>query len=198
MKPVRKIIGGLGNLMFKEAFIYSMMHQGIIPDLYVQGIKYWQQFDNEIKQRFNDGIGYDERVAIHVRRGDYLQTNFYVNLWETDYYQRALQYFPNSKFLIFCSDRQDSVQDEQDREWCYWFFRGLLPNGNFEIHKPLADETDDLNAMASCKGIIMANSSFSWWAAFLNPNPNKKVICPKMWFKDGIQRCELLDEWIKI
>ena len=100
MKPIRKIIGGLGNLMFKEAFIYAQMREGIILDLYIQSDKTWKKYAEEIKQRFSEGIGYDERVAIHIRRGDYLQTSFYINLWETDYYQKALGFFPNEKFLI--------------------------------------------------------------------------------------------------
>ena len=139
--------------MFKEAYLYAQMRKGFIPDLYVQGEKYWQGFTEEIKARFSEGIGYDERVAVHVRRGDYLKTDFYVNLWETNYYKQALELFPNEKFLVFCHDNQDKEQDRQDKEWCHWYFRGLLPDGKFEIHTP-AEETEDLNLVASCKNLI--------------------------------------------
>lgn len=195
MKPIRKIIGGLGNLMFKESFIYAQMREGVIPDLYVQSDKYWKKYAEEIKQRFSKDIGHDERVAIHVRRGDYLQTDFYVNLWETGYYQKALEHFKDEKFLIFCADRQNVEQDKLDREWCYWFFRGLLPNGNFTMHIPSPDEADDLNAMAACKGIIGANSSFSWWACYLG---NGVKIMPKNWHSDGVERTVCPSDWIRI
>lgn len=54
--------------------------------------------------------------------------------------------------------------------------------------------------MASCKGHIMANSSFSWWAAFLNPNEDKKIVAPKQYYADGIQRTVYPDDegWIII
>jgi len=51
--------------------------------------------------------------------------------------------------------------------------------------------------MASCKAIIMANSSFSWWAAFLG-NPQKPVIAPKKWFGDGIERVGIPAGWTRL
>ena len=52
MRKVRQIIGGLGNLMFKEAYIYSQFRKGLIPDIYLQSNEYWQEFSDEIKARF--------------------------------------------------------------------------------------------------------------------------------------------------
>ncbi len=57
------------------------------------------------------------------------------------------------------------------------------------------DEIADFNAMASCKAHIMANSSFSWWTAYLG---HGKVIAPKLWYADGMERTKLLDSWIRI
>jgi hypothetical protein len=197
MKPVRTQIGGLGNLMFKEAYIYGQMKKNQIPDIYVQGEKYWKDFSQEVKQRFSEGIGHTDMVSLHLRRGDYMNVqHFYVSLWNTNYYQKAVEYFPKDKFLVFCFDRQDLEQDKEDREWTVKFLDQFIP-GRYELWEPQS-ETEDLNKMASCKSNIMANSSFSWWGAFLNPNPNKKVICPAQWFRDGVERCELLDSWIKI
>lgn len=193
MKNLRAEIGGLGNLMFKEAYIWAQMRDGKIPDIYVQSSKYWEKYKEEIRQRFSSGIGYDERVALHIRRGDYLKVSqFHVNLWDTDYYKKAVALFPKDiKFLVFCKDNQGEAQDADDKEWC--LKNVPLLGIDFDMYEH-GKETNDLNAMASCRGIIGANSSFSWWAAFLNPHNGLKVF-PKQWFVDGIQRTELEKEW---
>lgn len=197
MKPIRQSVGGLGNIMFKQARLLAETWDGLIPDEYVQSERYWKHHKEKIKRIFGEGIGYTDMVSLQIRRGDYLHSNnFYTDPWEEGYYKKAIEYFPNERFLVFCYDRQDPTQDKSDREWCKENLDKLIP-GRWEFHEPLS-ETEDLNKMASCKGNIMANGTFSWWAAYLNPNPNKIVTCPKLWFTDGIQRCDLQDEWIKI
>lgn len=197
MRTRRQDIGGLGNLMFKQAYLLGKLCDGEIPDVYVQGEKYWRPHAETIKKYFSEGIGYVDKVSIHIRRGDYLKAdNFHLNLWNTDYYDIAVKLFPNDKFLVFCKDNQDSEQDKVDRQWCMDNLPSLVGD-RFEL-SPLQSETDDLNLMASCKSNIMANSSFSWWAAYLNINPQKTVVCPRKWFVDGIDRTELLDSWLKI
>jgi len=171
------------------------MKKGEIPDIYVQDEKYFKEYSDEIKQLFGDGIGFIDRVSIHIRRGDYLEKDgFYIDLWESGYYQKAIELFPDDRFLVFYKDRQG--KDDLDYVWCEENLRKLLGD-RMEYHRH-GEEYDDLNIMASCKHNIMANSSFSWWATYLNPNPNKKIVCPQKWFSDGIQRVGLLDSWIKI
>jgi hypothetical protein len=196
MKAVRQTIGGLGNLMFKQAYLWSQMRDGMIPDVYVQSERFFKKYNDEVKQLFGDGIGFTDKVSIHIRLGDYVNNEFYVNLLETDYYKKAISIFPNDTFLLFCADRQHPY-DRDDREIAVNFISTIIPRNRFELYEG-KDEIDDLNKMASCQSNIMANSSFSWWASYLNKNPDKKVICPAQWFSDGLQRCELLDEWIKI
>lgn len=197
MRAIRNEIGGFSNLMFKEAFIMAQMLDGTIPDNYVQSEKYFAKHKEAIKQRFSEGIGHIDKVALHVRRGDYLEhKDFHVSLTDTDYYKRAIEYFPNEKFLVFCKDNQDWRQDRDDQLWCYDYIKPLLGD-RFEMQSVYFKEHEDFNAMASCKGIIMANSSFSWWAAYLG-DENKKVICPKQWYVDGKQRTELQPDWILI
>lgn len=197
MISIRRSIGGIGNLMFKHAYLWAQMRDQIIPDVYVQGRSYWQRYEDEIKAIFGAGIEPIDMVGLHIRRGDYLtKGDFYVDLSETQYYQQATDYFPSDNFLVFCYDRQDPEQDKKDREWTKGFLDTFIA-GRYELWEPKG-ETDDLNAFAGCKHQIMANSSFSWWAAYLNPNPVKEVLCPKRWFVDGMQRCELLPEWKKI
>ena len=196
MRKVRQCVGGLGNIMFKQAYLIGQLLDGKIPDIYLQGAKPWGSHAEQIREYFSENIGKTDRVALHIRRGDYLKAdNFHVNLWETDYYKNAVRMFPNDTFLVFCRDRQDDSQDESDRLWCE---KNLDVLGiKWELAPWNEDETEDMNLMASCKGIIMANSSFSWWAAFLNPH-KPTIVTPKNWFIDGIQRTELLDEWIQI
>ena len=198
MKKIRQELGGLGNLLFKEAYIWAKMRDKEIPDIYVQSSKYWEKYKDEIRQRFSSGIGQDDRVALHIRRGDYLKVSqFHVNLWETDYYKRAVALFTkDTKFLVFCRDNQSEAQDMDDKEWCG---RNIPLLGiDFDMYEH-GEETDDLNAMASCKGIIGANSSFSWWGAFLNPHKGLKVFpSESKWFGDGKIRCELEKEWKQI
>ena len=196
MRTRREDIGGLGNLLFKESYIWAQMRDGLIPDVYVQSTKYWLKYREEIRQRFSHGIGNKSIpfVALHIRRGDYLKsTQFHVPLYDTDYYKKAIELFPNDKFMVFCRDNQGSDIDVADREWCKEFMTGLVGEGRFALAPNDGEETDDLNTMASCKSLIMANSSFSWWAAFLGNH--ERVICPKSWFTDGYQRTELLPGW---
>jgi hypothetical protein len=197
MRSVRQDIGGLGNLMFKQAYLWSQMRDGVIPDVYVQDEKYFDKYKEEVRQMFSNGITDKsiDRVAVHFRRGDYLKASqFHLNLWQTDYYQKALALFPDSKFLVFCKDNQDPMIDAADREWCITEMTRLVGD-RFEMRES-GTETEDLNAMASCEALIMANSTFSWWAAWLGNHT--KIICPEKWFTDGIQRCGLLDKWIKV
>ena len=195
MIGVRQQIGGLGNLLFKQAYLMGQVMEGNLPDVYLQGEHYWKKYAAEIKLGFSQNIAPNNFVALHIRRGDYLQAhNFHQNLWETDYYQRAVALFPNERFLVFCKDNQDPEQDKKDRIWC----RENLPKLGIQFEMaPYEDtEVEDLNLMAGCKSIIMANSSFSWWAAYLGEH--EKVVTPKQWFVDGVQRTELLESWIKL
>ena len=112
-------------------------------------------------------------------------------MWANGYYQKAIKLFPNERFLVFYKDRQG--KDDLDFVWCEENIRPILGD-RMDYHRH-GEEHDDLNAMAGCKGHIMANSSFSWWAAFLGGG---KTICPKRWFTDGIQRVGLLNDWILI
>lgn len=196
MRTRREDIGGLGNLLFKEAYIWAQMREGHIPDVYVQSTRYWQKYKEEIRQRFSHGVGNKTVpfVALHIRRGDYLKaTQFHVPLWDTDYYKKAVALFPDDKFMVFCKDNQDPEIDRADREWCKEFMTDLVGEGRFALAPNDTEETDDLNLMASCKSLVGANSSFSWWAAFLGNH--EKVVFPRDWFTDGQHRTKLLPEW---
>lgn len=181
MNFVEKYFGRLGNSLFQYAYIYAQFRDGIIPNVYLQDPKYFDKYRNEIKQMFGEGISIDNRIAIHVRRGDYVNNPFYVDLIKTNYYGDAASKFPNERFLIF----------SDDINWCKEYFEHW--NSDFSSEK---SEEEDLKLMASCKGIIMANSSFSWWAAYLSDA--EKIIYPKQWYSDGVQRTVCPKEWTGI
>lgn len=176
--------GRLGNQMFQLAFLFAQAKRGAIPDMYVQYPSFFDEFREEIQAMFGQGIGPTrDVVAVHVRRTDYLTDKAFVSLSDTDYYERAMALFPESKFLV-CSD---------DPAWC---LQRWPRDSRVEVVH--GTEIEDLNLMASCKSIIMANSSFSWWAAYLNPNPQKIVIYPKHWHSDGVSRVGFPEGWIRL
>ena len=131
-------------------------------------------------------------MGVHVRRAanpinpdepKYSDNPFYIDLTSTDYYERAMAMFPDEKFVIY----------SDDPEWCKEHFKG----DNIQV-TGRGNEIEDFNLLASSKHIIMANSSWSWWAAYLCPNETKKIIAPKKWFADGVQRVGIPKEWIRI
>ena len=100
----RKLFGGLGNRLFQMAYIIAQEQRGFIPDIYLQDEMYFFNAKKEIKQMFGQGIEKTDRVSLHVRRGDYINNSYYVDLCKTDYYEKAIAEFPNEKFLVFCKD----------------------------------------------------------------------------------------------
>ena len=116
-------------------------------------------------------------VSIHVRRGDYVAnpvTNQYHGLCSVQYYERAIyeitQSVKDPHFFLFSDDPQ----------WVKDHIKISHP-AVYVNHNPPAKGHEDLELMKTCKHQIIANSSFSWWAAWLNPNPGKIIYAPARW-----------------
>ena len=128
----------------------------------------------------------ENSVSIHIRRTDYVKSNGYHPVQSIEYYQNALDLLEYDNILIF----------SDDIEWCktnLHFDNMIFVEGN--------DDIEDLWLMSLCNHNIIANSSFSWWGAWLNENKDKKVIAPKKWFgeKSGLNDSDIIPEkWIKI
>jgi hypothetical protein len=185
MDQFRKTFGRLGNNLFQGAYIYSQMRKGLIPDIFVQSDEYFKEYADEIKALFGQDIGErTSKVAIHVRRGDYIKNSFYVDLTQTDYYERAMVLFPKSTFLVF-SDDIDWCKEQEIFKDC------AFSEGNSEVQ--------DLNLMASCTEHIIANSSYSYWGSWLSPY-SKKTVAPNKehWYTDGIERTVCPNSWIRL
>lgn len=190
MIDIHKLSGRLGNEMFRDAYIYAQYRDGMIPDIYLQSEKYFEKYKDEIKARYSNSISRVDGVAVHVRRGDYVGNPFYIDLVADGYYERAMALFTKKEGPFYI------VSD--DIEWCKK--QEVFRDCSF----PYTDSKDtpfheayDLNNIASCTGQIIANSSFSWWGAYLSPHGGK-VVAPKQWFTDGAKRIDLPSEWIVI
>ena len=123
-------------------------------------------------------IGQANAVSLHVRRGDYAKnpkTNATHGLCSLDYYRAAIQYVSNRVeqpcFFIF-SDDIAWVKDNLKIDF----------SCQYVDHNHGTKSYNDMHLMSLCQHHIIANSSFSWWGAWLNPSPEKIVIAPKKWF----------------
>lgn len=115
-------------------------------------------------------------VGVHIRRGDYLDPKYsalYQGICDDAYYERAIAYLKKSltgaRFFFFSNDP----------EWVKAHYRGA----DYTVVEGNGEDAGyaDLYLMRSCRHQIIANSSFSWWAAWLNDDPHKKVIAPGRW-----------------
>ncbi len=194
MQTPRKLFGGLGNTMFQMAYVYAQARRGEIPDIYLQDEKYFKDFKDEIRSLYGRGVVKSNYVSLHVRRGDYVGNKFYVDLTKTDYYDKAITEFPNDKFLVFCADRQDGSDDVQDQEWVMNWLQAKYGD-RFKLFKGF-NEIEDFNNQAGCKAHIIANSSFSYWAAYIGGG---KTIAPKEWFAPYTKKdMELPNNFIRL
>lgn len=132
-------------------------------------------------QNIQSEIGNCESVSIHFRRGDYL-TNKFFGVVSLDYYYRTVAYIKKSikhpVFYVFSDDIE-------------WVKKNFDIAGTVRFLDSDSDnDFKDLTLMSYCKHNIIANSTFSWWAAWLNTNPGKIVIAPKRWYDDPqAQKC---------
>jgi hypothetical protein len=128
-------------------------------------------------------------ISIHVRRGDYLNLPDFHPIQPLDYYKSAVNMFGiENNYLIF-SDSLDDIKDMFD----------FLPKKQFVS---LGKDYLDLYAMSMCEHNIICNSTFGWWASYLNENKNKKIIAPRLWFGPSLSNLNTSDlipnNWIKI
>ena len=178
-------------------------------DGYWQNEKYFKDIADVIKDDFTIKIEPDEKnkdllsqikncnaVAIHVRRGDYAtnpQTANYHGACGLDYYEKCVDLVAKKMnsphFFVFSDDPKWTIENLKiDFSTTY-----ISNNGQDK-------GCEDLRLMKHCKHFIIANSSFSWWGAWLSNNPNKIVLAPKRWFrKEDIDTKDLIPEgWIRI
>jgi len=170
---------------------------------YFQTEKYFKHIEHQIRAEYTfvDDIlepckemisGIDNPIALHIRRGDYvINSENHFNL-PLEYYEAALKHFNDDRNVIVFSD---------DSKWCHQ--QSLFSDDRFIISDN-DDNRVDLCLMSLCNDFIIANSTYSWWGAWLSSNKNKKVIAPVQWFgktgytKDHNTKDLIPDTWTRI
>jgi hypothetical protein len=175
---------------------------------YWQSEMYFKDFAETLRSDFHFKIPMDDTscdiaelmqasnsVSLHVRRGDYLThgpTAKVLNVCSLDYYRRAIAYIAERvdlpHFFLF-SDDMEWVQANMDIPF---------PKTHV-VHNRGMYSYRDMQLMYLCKHQIIANSSFSWWGAWLNQNPGKLVIAPRDWFCNDMNDTDLIPEkWTRL
>ena len=170
---------------------------------FFQSEKYFIEIRNEILEdfQFKNNISkktkkifeqFNDPVSLHVRRGDYVTQPDW-NPLSLTYYEKSLNYFDKNQQIVIFSD---------DVSWCKEQNIFKNPNFIFADQYTKSEDTLDLSLMTMCKYHIIANSSFSWWGAWLSTQ--EKVFAPKDWFKGSKKYSHyntkdlLPEKWIKI
>lgn len=184
----------------KEGFFYY--------DGYWQTEKYFKSVEFEIRNVFkfkleNENIQKEVNfiessvsIGVHIRRSDYVSNLHVKSLLGglgINYYKRAMQKMlelTNKPTFVFFSDDIGWVKDNFPQQENYFYINGNI--SGFE----------SMGLLSLCKHQIIANSSFSWWAAWLNSNKEKIVIAPNRWFANNAMQAQASDiipeSWLKI
>lgn len=201
---------------YNELPVGSMVETNVLIHGYFQSDKYFKdQFEmicrviglEKKKQSVLDTLRLNKEdlnntISMHFRLGDYKKLSDFHPIATPQYYENALNHF-NSKFpeekfsiLYFCEDQdindvQITIQNLENKFLNYKFIRGdnTLPDWQQMLY------------MSLCRHNIIANSSFSWWGAYFNTNPDKVVCYPSVWFGQtaNIDTKDLCpQEWIKL
>ena len=176
-------------------------------DGYWQSEQYFIEFADKIRAEFSfklpfsaqnaeisEQISQVNAVSLHVRRGDYVSNkkNAFISVCSLDYYRAAIEQTKSQVdkpvFFVFSDDID-------------WVKSNLVLDKTtvFVSHNDGSESFNDMRLMSLCKHHIIANSSFSWWGAWLNANPNKIVIAPKQWFASKLDDSDLVPaNWLRL
>jgi len=175
---------------------------------YWQSDKYFFKFATQIREDFSFRLAFDHinielvkkidgtnAVSLHVRRGDYVDNKKNASVYKQcslDYYTGAIRYIKarvdNPHFFIFSDDIQWVKSHMEMGAQC-----------QYVEHNHGTESYNDMRLMSRCKHHIIANSSFSWWGAWLGENLNKIVIAPNGWFSDQRITDDLLPRtWVRL
>jgi len=201
------------NHIIDESFAFNKNIFGLNGNYYLEGFwqseKYFEDIKETIKKDFEFPSIHDKQnnellnelksvksVSIHIRKGKDYKKPLFSGTCGLDYYVQAINtiksQIENPKFYIF----------SDNFEWCkenLSFCDPVYVDWN-STYGPL--NYLDMQLMSNCKHNIIANSSYSWWGAWLNKNPNKIVIGPKKWFNSSSEKFDSSDiipeNWTKL
>jgi hypothetical protein len=184
---------------YNELPVREMGNQNVMIYGYFQSYKYFQEnydiiyrllnidkMKHELIDNLNLNSNYmdlENTVSMHFRIGDYKKIQDFHPLATYEYYERTLEYFksihPNKEFniLYFCEDCDiDDVLSIVNK------LVNKFPIYNFTRGLNTLEDWQQMLLMSCCHHNIIANSSFSWWSAYLNSNKDKIVCYPSVWF----------------
>jgi hypothetical protein len=183
-----------------DDFCYKELNYNENLNYYLNGFwqseKYFSEFSDVIQSELQPdvltrkkllSIVSDNSASLHIRRTDYVTSNGFHPVQNIEYYNKALDIIGNYDQLLIFSD---------DINWC-------KENLNYKkmIFIENMSSVENVWLMSLCKNNIIANSSFSWWGAWLNQNKNKTVVIPKNWFGNNVDlnTSDIYpNNWIKI
>jgi hypothetical protein len=152
-----------------------------------------KQENSTFQLLFKEILSKKKSIAIHVRRGDYTNKDSAHLLITNEFYKNAIDYIKSvlgsENHFYFFSDDLKYIEQQDYFRYCE---NKTLVSG--------FDATEDLMLIKACSHQIISNSTFSWWGAWLNENPNKIVISPKRWMKEQEKENPDLipEDWIKL
>lgn len=161
----------------------------------------WSSISKDLAQKIQEyqkkiENGEETSVSVHIRRGDYLDNQkAYGGICTDEYYQKAIslteERFPCTVFYIFCNEVGWAKN---------WVSRLYGESGRFIVIEGTTEDTGylDLFLMSKCKAHIIANSSFSWWGAWLDPDQEKVVIAPSKWVNNQDMRDIYTKEMVRV
>jgi hypothetical protein len=193
-----RIIHGLDRRSYVEGYFQTQLYFASFEEEIRRCFTFQREMSaNSVKYR--DKIMGCNAVAIHIRRGDYANNPEITKIYgccSDSYYEESIrlvtEHVKNPHFFIF-SDEQEWVKKQG------WFSNSQVTfvEGNSGSYS-----YEDMWLMSLCKHNIIANSSFSWWGAWLNGNKEKLVIAPAKWFADAARNAETTDlipgTWLRI
>lgn len=187
------------SIYFEPSFSYNEIPN--TPDIYLQGYfqsyLYHHQFKNEIlrllniEHKFNEGF-----VFLHYRLGDYKKLGLFHQIISDDYIRKAIHYFIGvgyNKFLVFSDEIEEAkniINKDKFEGWASFYYS----EGKSEL--------EDLSLMAGCEHGIMSASAFSWWAAYIGQNEDRRILYPHKWFGEELNHHSIKDlcppNWIAL
>lgn len=188
-------LGKITDNTYVEGFFQSDLYFNTIEEKLRKDFKFIKSMSEKSKYTA-ERIRSHNSISLHIRRGDYVQKKRYQDAYaicSLDYYARGVEYiaqrYPEPVLFIFSDDIN-------------WVKQNLkLPYKMvFVTHNTGKTSYEDMWLMSLCTNNIIANSSFSWWGAWLNNNKEKIVIAPKKWFNDDniIQTDVIPSNWIRV
>jgi len=213
----------------EEGFNYNEISTGYLQDNnvntnimlhgYFQSYKYFQEnYDvicrilniaekrldvlEEVVDKHHSMKFFEKSISMHFRLGDYKKIPDYHPIMPIEYYKKSLHYIVDKldympNVLYFCED-----EDLESVNETIQVLKNEFPTIEFERATNKLDDWQQMLLMSCCNHCIIANSSFSWWGAYLNANTNKIVCYPSIWFGPKMSDVDVSDlfppEWVKV